>query len=306
MLDLLKLRTFRTVALTKNFTRAAAQLGYSQSNVTTHIKALEQELGAPLFDRFRFANRIVLTEAGRRTLEYAGRLLALADETKAALQKGGEPGGPLRVSAPEALLSYRLPELVHRFQIRYPKVKLSLASSADRASQTTAVLDGEVDLVFLVDEPVKPGRLIVQRLTQEELVLVAAPGNRWADRENPLADILKTEDLLTEPSGAHRLLIERVLSASEIRRANLIEMGSMEAVKRCAAGGLGVAVVPRAATALELEQGRLIPLRWRSGQKSNQAIAPNLYTQMLRSSERWMSPAVNALWNLALEGFAAD
>jgi DNA-binding transcriptional LysR family regulator len=84
MLDLLKLQTFRVVAATNNFTRAAAELGCSQSTVTVHVKDLERELGVQLFERFRFSKKVVLTEAGRRTLEYASRLLTLADETKAA------------------------------------------------------------------------------------------------------------------------------------------------------------------------------------------------------------------------------
>ena len=82
MLDLRHLETFRVVAVTKNFTRAAAVLGYCQSTVTTHIIALERELGAPLFIRNRFSKTVVLTDEGRQALEYAGRLLALVDETK--------------------------------------------------------------------------------------------------------------------------------------------------------------------------------------------------------------------------------
>ena len=88
MLDLLKLETFRVVAATNNnFTRAAAALGCCQSTVTVHIKDLERELGVRLFDRRRFSKKVFLTAAGRRTLEYASRLFALADETKAAVQK---------------------------------------------------------------------------------------------------------------------------------------------------------------------------------------------------------------------------
>ena len=90
MLDLRHLETFRAVAVTKNFTRAAQMLGYCQSTVTTHIMALERELGAPLFIRNRFSKTVVLTEGGRRALEYAGRLLALVDETKATIQIGRE------------------------------------------------------------------------------------------------------------------------------------------------------------------------------------------------------------------------
>jgi DNA-binding transcriptional LysR family regulator len=92
MLDLRKLHTFQVAAATSNFTRAAAQLGYCQSSVTVHIKALEDELGVPLFERCRSSKTVILTDVGRQVLEYAGRLLALAEETKAAFQRGTSVG----------------------------------------------------------------------------------------------------------------------------------------------------------------------------------------------------------------------
>ena len=85
MLDLLKLETFRVVAATSNFTRAADELGCCQSTVTVHIQELERELGVQLFDRCRFSKKVVLTEAGRCTLKYASRLSMLAHEAKAAV-----------------------------------------------------------------------------------------------------------------------------------------------------------------------------------------------------------------------------
>ena len=87
MLDLQQIESFRMVARTHNFTRAAAELGYSQSSVTLHVKALERELGAALLGNTGFSKTVELTEAGRRTLDYAERLLALADETKAAAKR---------------------------------------------------------------------------------------------------------------------------------------------------------------------------------------------------------------------------
>ena len=88
VLDLQKLETFRVAALTCNFTRAALELGYSQSSVTTHVKAIERALGVRLFERKRFSRNVALTEAGRYTLEYARRLLAMADEMKTAVANG--------------------------------------------------------------------------------------------------------------------------------------------------------------------------------------------------------------------------
>jgi DNA-binding transcriptional LysR family regulator len=87
MLDLQHLKTFRVAAVTQSFTRAAAVLGCCQSTVTTHIMALERELGVCLFVRNRFSKTVVLTDQGRQALEYAGRLLALVNETKTVVQR---------------------------------------------------------------------------------------------------------------------------------------------------------------------------------------------------------------------------
>lgn len=77
-LDLQQLQTFQMVAVTGSFTRAAAALGYSQSSVTHQIKTLEKRLGTALFHRQRFSKYAVLTQAGRRVLEYSQRILDLA------------------------------------------------------------------------------------------------------------------------------------------------------------------------------------------------------------------------------------
>ncbi len=87
MLSLHQLATFLTVARRSSFTRAAADLGQSQSSVTTQIQALERELGAPLFERTKFSKTVSLTDEGRRVLKYAGKMLALAEETKAAVHR---------------------------------------------------------------------------------------------------------------------------------------------------------------------------------------------------------------------------
>ena len=87
MIDLLHLKTFVVVASTKNFNRAAAELGYSQASVTHHIKMLERELGARLLERFRFSKGADLTEVGRRTYKYATQILALAERAKSTIRR---------------------------------------------------------------------------------------------------------------------------------------------------------------------------------------------------------------------------
>src|ERR1700742_1954303 len=72
-LDLQHLQTFQMVAITGSFSRTATALRYSQSSVTHQIKTLESRLGLALLDRKRFSKRTVLTEAGRRVLNYSRR-----------------------------------------------------------------------------------------------------------------------------------------------------------------------------------------------------------------------------------------
>lgn len=76
-LDLQPLQTFQMVAATRSFTRAAAALGYSQSNVTHQVKMLEQRLGIALLKRHRFSKCVVLTPAGLKVLSYSRRILEL-------------------------------------------------------------------------------------------------------------------------------------------------------------------------------------------------------------------------------------
>ena len=77
-MELRLLRSFQVLARQGNFGRAARTLQLSQPALTHQVRALEAEVGAPLFDRF--AKKVALTEIGQKIFEYAGRLLALADE----------------------------------------------------------------------------------------------------------------------------------------------------------------------------------------------------------------------------------
>ncbi|MFS2021722.1 LysR family transcriptional regulator, partial [Massilia sp. CT11-108] len=77
------MKTFVRVARTLNFSEAARQIHRTQSSVTEQIQALEADLGVPLFDRSN--RRLALTDGGACLLDYADRLIRLADEARAAV-----------------------------------------------------------------------------------------------------------------------------------------------------------------------------------------------------------------------------
>ena len=104
-MEVRQLQTFCVLAEELNFTRTAERVHTVQSNVTSQIKSLEEELGVPLFDRL--AKRVVLTEAGHRLRPYAEKALSVMDQGHRAVKFGTEPAGPLHIGAPESVYSSR-------------------------------------------------------------------------------------------------------------------------------------------------------------------------------------------------------
>src|SRR5690349_16414593 len=117
-MDVSDLITFAAVARCSGFTHAAKDLHTVQSNVTTRIKNLEDELGVSLFDRH--SRGVALTDAGHRLLPYAGRVVALMREAATAARDDGEVRGLLTVGSMETTLAARLPIILSSYHARYP------------------------------------------------------------------------------------------------------------------------------------------------------------------------------------------
>ncbi|MFF9622191.1 LysR family transcriptional regulator [Streptomyces griseosporeus] len=258
-MELRLLVTFEKVATVLSFTRAAAELKYAQSSVTSQIRALESSLGVELFDRL--GSRIRLTEAGERLLPYARRMIELADEARAAVADTEEPAGTLAVGTMESLTNYRLPPLLEFFHHRYPKVRLSLRPTlGDETRQ--ALRQGTYDLGFLMEaETAHPG-LDSEVLTVEPLALVAAPGHPLYGGAVTSADLVRQPLLATEPGCAYRDLFERELTSVAGAPVDFLEFGTIEATKRAAAAGLGICLLPEVTVAAELAEGSLVRLDW--------------------------------------------
>lgn len=295
MLDLRELRTFRAVATEKSFTRAANALNYAQSSVTAQIQSLEGEVGVPLFDRL--GRQIELTVAGRQLLVYAEKLLDLADEAQRTVASDGKPTGTLTVLAPETLLAYRLPELFKRFQSRFPAVQLSL--SAVESCEVGGSIEPSVDIAFSLDVPWREPNLVVQRLRIEPIVLVVATEHALAGKKRLKAEAIGAEQVLVnERACSYRGLFERTLRAEGVNVTRSLEFLSVEAIKQCALASMGIAVLPEVVVQRELKQGTLVALDW---PRKPMAV----YTQVYRHRDKWMSPVMEAFWDLAVATCAA-
>ncbi|MFJ5709719.1 MULTISPECIES: LysR family transcriptional regulator [unclassified Streptomyces] len=258
-MELRLLATFEKVAEVLSFTRAAAELGYAQSSVTSQVKALESALGAELFERL--GGRIRLTEAGERLLPYARRMAELAEEARAAVA-AGEAAGTITIGTMESLTTYRLPPLLEYVHHRHPAVRLALRPTLGDATRQ-ALRQGTYDLGFLMEAETEHEGLETEVLAPEPLVLVAAPGHPLAGRTDLAAADLAGAGLIgTEPGCAYRDLFEAELAAGAGAPVEFLEFGTIEASKRAVASGLGIALLPRIAVQEELASGALVALGW--------------------------------------------
>jgi DNA-binding transcriptional LysR family regulator len=279
-LELRLLATFEKVATLLSFTRAAAALAYAQSTVTAQVRALEQDLGVELFDRL--GNSIRLTEAGERLLPYARRLLDLADEARAAAVAPGEPSGHLTVGTIESLTSYRLPPLFELFHHRYPKVRLSLRTGIGDET-LDALRRGVYDLGFLMESRTEHAGLETVVLLPEPLALVAAPGHPMTGRPLSTAALCGATLLAVESGCAFRDLFEAELTDAVGQPVAFREFGTVEATKRAAATGLGIALLPEVTVTDALAAGALQRLDWRP--------SFTLHSQLAWRSGKQLTPA---------------
>jgi DNA-binding transcriptional LysR family regulator len=286
-MEVRQLQIFRALAEELNFTRTAERVHTVQSNVTAQIKALEEELGAPLFDRL--GRRVTLTDAGRRFQPFAEQALAAMEQGERAICN--EPSGPLRISAPESILTYRLPVVLRNFRRKFPHVEISFRSHIE----TTLVSEletGKLDLVInMCDNPSNPAHKSF-RFHTERIFLLAEPGHPFAKRRTiKPSDLAGQQLLLTEAGCGYRAKLDKVLAMQNIRPGHITEFSSVEAIKQCVCAGMGLALLPAIVVARELRQNQFKALHWNGP-------SLDIGTHVLWHKDKWVSPAMTAFLDL--------
>ncbi|MBD9413098.1 LysR family transcriptional regulator [Pseudomonas sp. PDM16] len=246
-MDLTNLAIFRAVALEQSVTRAAQNLQRAQSNVTTRIQQLEEELGASLF--LREGKRMLLTEQGRAFLAYAEQLLALADEARQALHPQ-HPAGTLRLGSMESTAAARLPQPLARFHREYPQVSLEVSTGPSLAL-LDAVLARRLDCA-LIAQPYSwqqgswqaeelPSGVDAQAVFREELLLVLPADHPPV--EHPEQVQVRTLAGFAQGCSYRHIALSWLGAGGPPMRVQ--EVGSYHSILACVAAGACVSVVPR-------------------------------------------------------------
>ena len=230
-MELLALRTFQTVVEEGGILAASRKLNTVQSNVTSRIRRLEEELGTELF--FRKGRGLELAPSGRVLLDYARRMLLLERQTSAAVRQAGESVGELRIGAMETFAALHLPAALKAMRSAHPRLEPRVQTDTS-AALTARVLAHKLDCAFVAGPVVHPELDFVE-LVVEELVQISARGC------DPVVQPL----ILFREGCAYRSRAIAWQRASGHAVADAMEFGTLEGILGCVAVGLGWTLMPR-------------------------------------------------------------
>jgi DNA-binding transcriptional LysR family regulator len=259
-MNLHHLRIFYTVAQRRSITAAAADLLLSQPAVSLQLKALEKELGLPLFQRG--GARLQLTQAGEVLHRAAVSMLHAKEEVErsiAELRDGTR--GRLILGAGTTGGMYVLPRVLRAYKALWPETEVLL-----HFGTTDQILDKLAQNVLdmgLVGGPVEDRRFLVEPICADELVLIAAPSHPiTALAKVTLKDLGGMPFIVPEAGSRTRQLVEKRLRESGVPLTITMQLPGTEGVKRAVEGGLGIGMVSRYSVESELVTGvlRRVPI----------------------------------------------
>ena len=260
-MELAQLEFFLRVVEEGSFSKAADRVFRTQPAVSIAVRRLEEEIGAPLFDRAQ--KTPTLTDAGEVLYDYAQRILALRDHAREAVAELRElRTGRVRVGANESTSLYLLPELILAYRAQHPEVKVEIFRQTSERLPSE-ILDRNVDFALMAFEPTDRD-LASFPVLKDELVLIMSPAHPLAGRES-----VSVKELGGEPFLAHN-----VKSASRVKVVDTfarhhtplnitLELATIETIKRFVQKQVGIAFAPRMCVSEELERGTLstVPVR---------------------------------------------
>jgi DNA-binding transcriptional LysR family regulator len=243
--DLTDLRLFAAVANARNLTHGAARANLAPSSASHRLKLLEQDLGAPLFERH--ARGLNLTRAGEALLRHTRQVFGQLEQMHADLAPyASGVRAQVTICANTNATSSFLPDDLGAFLRLQPHVRVSLRESTSPAAMR-AVAAGEADIGVCAGEPGE-AELELRPYRRDRWLLALPPAHPLARRKK-----LRLRDVLDQPficlpsgSGAHGFLTAKAADLGRHLDVR-VQVGSIDSILRMVAAGAGLGFVPQSA-----------------------------------------------------------
>lgn len=288
-MELRQIRTFAAIAKHGSFVQAAEVLGYAQSTITSHIQALENELGTRLFERL--GHRVSLTAQGKSLLPYAEQMCRLAFEAANVVPDPAIPHGRLTIGTNESLGTYILPGMLQAYRQTYPAVEIIL-KFANCGTICEYIRDNTIDAAIIINEKTEHSDIVSEIISCEQMLFLTGQDHPLTGKARVApGDLAETCVILTEPGCSYRSTLETIFREAGTPPQSIIEASSIETIKQLIILGLGTSMLPRFTVEKELADGRIHAARWAGP-------VPAFAIQLLYHKDKWLSPALEAFFQV--------
>lgn len=253
-MELRQLRYFVGVAEAGSLLKASARLHVAQPALGQQVAALEAELGARLFDRS--SRGMALTEAGRTFLDHAQVVLADVARARAAVRDlGAVPQGDVVLGLTTTVALAATVPIVQACRERLPKVRLRVVEAYSGFLREW-LQAGRLDMAILYGDSPDPA-LSKRALLDEPLAWISQPGHPQLPARVRLARAAGEPFVLPGREHGLRRIVDEACEAAGVSLDVVAEIESLPNVKRAVASGIGSTILPLAAVADEVAEGRL-------------------------------------------------
>lgn len=284
-MELKNINTFVRVAELNSFTKAANELGYSQSTVTIQIKQLETELNFLLFDRI--GKNVSLTPRGKDFLQYANEFLRLEAQALALKGETDAVSGTLRLGVLESLFVWRIADLLPEYHRRHPGVKIEI-KSATGAALYKMLRQNDLDVIYLLDNVIYHKDCLRACMSPVSVKFVTYPENPMCARKNiPLAEIAREPMIVAERDAIYRRELDLEAGKNNIELIPILEIDNLEVVIRLLKKKMGISFMPDYVIQEYIKSGELAEL-------SVECNSVELSSQLVYHRNKFITPQMNS------------
>ena len=284
-MELRNLITFIHVAELGSFTRAAEQLGYSQSTISFQIKQLEDELGCLLFERIN--HTITLTERGRELVSYAHQIRALTDGFKESLQKE-ECTGHIHIVTPDSVCEEMIDSRYIEFHRLYPKISIKF-TTADTTAMFEMLDHNEADAIITLDSHSYRRDYVIAKEEPLSMHFVTNANSRFAGKKGlKMQDIAAEPFILTEYGQGYRRVFDKELAKKSIEITPVLEIGRTDVITNILRRSDMISFLPDFVTRDFVATGELCYLDVTDMQM-------DIWKQLIFHKNKWMSKSLRTV-----------
>ena len=287
-MELRNLITFIHVAELGSFTKAADQLGYSQSTISFQIKQLEDELNCLLFERIN--HTITLTERGHELVSYAHKVRELTEDFKESLKNDESYAGHIHIVTPDSVCEDMISSRYIDFHNKYPDISIKF-TTADTSVMFEMLDHNEADAIITLDSHSYRKDYVIAKEQALPMHFITNSKSRFAGQSNlKITDIVNEPFILTEHGQGYRRVFDKELAKKSLEITPVLEIGRTDIITRVLAQSNMISYLPDFVTKEFVESGELCYL---------DVVDMNIeiWKQLIYHKNKWMSKSLKAFIN---------